>query len=52
MRAAAGERGVYLHGFTTTPAGQGHWNSHGHRLAAELLTEALWPRLQDRLKGP
>lgn len=32
---------IYLHGFTNTVLGFGHWNAHGHRIAGESLAEYL-----------
>ena len=33
---------LYLHGFTNTRMGSGHWNEAGHALAAELLGKTLF----------
>ncbi|MHB8970995.1 MAG: SGNH/GDSL hydrolase family protein [Pirellulaceae bacterium] len=48
MGRYAQEHDVYLHGFTNTRPGTGHWNETGHRLAGEwaaarLLEIGLWP---------
>lgn len=32
---------VYLHGFSNTQMGVGHWNDEGHRVAAEMVTEHI-----------
>lgn len=32
---------VYLHGFENTIMGFGHWNTHGHRIVGQKLTEYL-----------
>lgn len=32
---------VYFRGFSNTRVGTGHWNETGHRLAAQLVSEAL-----------
>ncbi len=32
---------VYLHGFSNTPMGFGHWNVEGHRLVGELIAARL-----------
>ncbi len=37
----AAEHKVYLHGFPHTRMGGGHWNEHGHRLAADLIARYL-----------
>jgi len=52
FRARAEREGVYLHGFTNTPPGQGHWNALGHALAAEVLAPALFPLLESALTRP
>jgi hypothetical protein len=35
---------AYLHGFSNTPKGTGHWNEEGHRVVAELLRERVCSR--------
>jgi hypothetical protein len=37
----AEQHDVYLHGFSNTPKGFGHWNAVGHRLAGELIAKKL-----------
>ena len=32
---------VFLHGFSNTPMGFGHWNELGHRLAGELIAQRI-----------
>jgi hypothetical protein len=32
---------IFLHGFSNTPMGFGHWNAEGHRLAGDLMAERL-----------
>ena len=51
MNARSG--GEYLHGFGAS-AGNGHWNEHGHRTAAQLMGEFLCalPALKERAPGP
>ena len=40
MQAYADQNKVFLHGFGKD-IGNGHWNSDGHRLAADLITQKL-----------
>lgn len=40
----AATRGVHLHGFPNTQPGSGHWNEHGHALAADLISRYLCAR--------
>ncbi|MBW3600927.1 MAG: SGNH/GDSL hydrolase family protein [Planctomycetes bacterium] len=47
MQGYAEEHGVYLHGFSNTPPGQGHWNAAGHRLAARLAAPEVARLLSD-----
>jgi lysophospholipase L1-like esterase len=37
MQRVADTTGAFLHGFSNTRLGFGHWNADGHRVAAELL---------------
>ncbi|MFP6762202.1 MAG: SGNH/GDSL hydrolase family protein, partial [Planctomycetaceae bacterium] len=37
MQAHAQEQHEFLHGFSNTTPGQGHWNSAGHRVAGRLI---------------
>jgi lysophospholipase L1-like esterase len=39
MAAYAIEHHVYLHGFSNTVMGRGHWNAAGHQLAGELISD-------------
>ena len=41
MRQHAESGQVYLHGFTNTQLGTGHWNAAGHRLAGRLIYESV-----------
>lgn len=41
LRAYATEHRAYLHGFSNTKLGEGHWNEVGHREAALLCAKAL-----------
>lgn len=41
MQRHAETEGVFLHGFSATSPGEGHWNAHGHRRAGELMAERL-----------
>src|SRR5262249_13949995 len=41
MQRAADEKGIFLHGFSNTRPGFGHWNGAGHALAAELIAARL-----------
>jgi lysophospholipase L1-like esterase len=42
---------VYLHGFTDTYLGYGHWNSAGHRLAGEMIEDRLCEMLDHNLRN-
>jgi hypothetical protein len=44
FQAAATQRRVYFHGFKNTGFGTGHWNEHGHEIAADILANEL-PRI-------
>jgi hypothetical protein len=37
MQRVADATGAFLHGFSNTRLGFGHWNADGHRVAAELM---------------
>ncbi len=37
---------VFLHGFPNTRLGVGHWNAEGHRLAGQLIAEAICEGIQ------
>jgi len=52
FRAHAEREQVYLHGFTNTPPGHGHWNALGHALAAEVVAPEVFPLLETALAGP
>ncbi len=41
LRAYAERHKAFLHGFTTSRLGEGHWNEEGHRVAGEALAERL-----------
>ncbi len=41
LQAYAQTHRVYLHGFSNTPTGFGHWNEIGHRVAGELIADRL-----------
>jgi hypothetical protein len=41
LQSYADERHVYLHGFTNTQFGAGHWNIEGHRVAGELIANKV-----------
>jgi hypothetical protein len=41
MQRLAEERRTYFHGFPASGMGRGHWNSDGHRTAAELIAQRL-----------
>lgn len=43
---------VHVHGFHNTPRGEGHWNRHGHRAAADVCGNEilkLWLRRSSKL---
>jgi hypothetical protein len=41
FQSYADERHVFLHGFTNTALGSGHWNEAGHALAGNLIARRL-----------
>jgi len=41
LQAYADERHIYLHGFTNTHFGSGHWNADGHRVAGEMIASKV-----------
>ena len=41
LQAYAQARHEYLHGFSNTKLGIGHWNAEGHRLAGELIAQKI-----------
>jgi len=41
LQAYAEQHQAFLHGFSNTRIGTGHWNSLGHRLAGELIAHRL-----------
>ena len=43
----AEERKAFLHGFSNSGLGQGHWNETGHRLAGQVVAERLCRALED-----
>ena len=45
LQRMADETGVYLHGFSNTKMGRGHWNENGHRAAGKLIAEVMGKRL-------
>jgi hypothetical protein len=46
LQMYAEEHNVYLHGFSNTPRGFGHWNAIGHRVAGRLIAAKLCSMLQ------
>jgi hypothetical protein len=48
LLAWAEPRHAWLHGFSNTRPGYGHWNGLGHRLAGAYLAEALADRFGQR----
>lgn len=48
FQAYAEQHHVFLHGFSNTRMGFGHWNANGHRYAGELIAQ----RLCDLLERP
>jgi hypothetical protein len=51
LQAYADERHVYLHGFTNTQFGSGHWNADGHRVAGELIASKVLELLAAAASG-
>jgi len=45
MQAHAEQSSEFLHGFSNTIPGQGHWNAAGHRLAGRLISRWLMGEL-------
>lgn len=41
LRRYADSNNAYLHGFSNTRLGTGHWNETGHRLAGERIAKAI-----------
>jgi hypothetical protein len=41
MQRYADERHAYLHGFTNSWLGSGHWNELGHRVGGELIADQI-----------
>jgi hypothetical protein len=41
LQAFAEQHHVFLHGFSNTPMGFGHWNANGHALAGKLIAGKL-----------
>lgn len=41
LRKYAQENDTFVHGFSNTAPGEGHWNEHGHREAARICAEEL-----------
>jgi len=41
LAAYAQQHHVFLHGFTNTKVGEGHWNQLGHRVGGELIAARL-----------
>jgi hypothetical protein len=52
MQVYAQAHRVYLHGFSNTIPGTGHWNVEGHRVAGTLLGERIRQLLDDSGKPP
>ena len=52
MQEYAEAHQVYLHGFSNTILGTGHWNVEGHRVAGTLLGERIRQLLDDSGKPP
>lgn len=50
FQAYADKYHVFLHGFSNTKLGVGHWNENGHRLAGELIADRLTNLLSDPVR--
>ena len=48
LRTTAEREKSYLHGFSNTRLGTGHWNENGHREAAKVAAASLAPVLMSR----
>jgi lysophospholipase L1-like esterase len=48
LQQIADSEQVFLHGFSNTQLGTGHWNVAGHRLAGEILADWLLEQLLSR----
>jgi len=49
LQTVAEQHQIFLHGFTNTQMGIGHWNAEGHRLAGQLLAQTLCAQVGLRL---
>lgn len=49
LQTVAEQHQIFLHGFTNTQMGIGHWNAEGHRLAGQLLAQTLCAQVGPRL---
>jgi len=47
MQRYATSEHVYLHGFSDTGLGRGHWNERGHAVAADLLAGPICGAVAD-----
>jgi hypothetical protein len=48
LRTTAEREQSYLHGFSNTRLGTGHWNENGHREAAKVAAASIAPVLMSR----
>lgn len=47
FQAYVEEHRVFLHGFENTTLGEGHWNTEGHRLAGQMISQTICRQLLD-----
>jgi hypothetical protein len=52
FQAYAEQHHLFLHGFTNTRMGVGHWNETGHRCAGELIAQRLCAILERSAPAP
>ena len=52
LQAYAEQHHVFLHGFSNTRMGFGHWNENGHRCAGELIARRLCDLLERPAPAP
>lgn len=51
LLAHASRHGSYVHGFSNTRTGEGHWNVLGHRLAGEMIAEKICGQASEKAGG-
>ena len=41
MKDYAEKNKVFLHGFSNTSMGEGHWNITGHKIASQIISKKM-----------